>query len=69
MKTIAFIAALTQAVTINRDVGFNINAVTDPAGEFADRKAELATARSDRLQTAWMNRIDNYDPDIDQDIA
>ena len=43
--------------------------MTDPAGEFADRKAELATARKDRLQTAWMNRIDNYDPDLDQEMA
>ena len=72
MKTIASIAALvalTQAVKIQEPILFNYNAKTDPAGEFALRKEELKTANKDRLQTTWINRIDNYDPDIDQDIA
>ena len=37
--------------------------------EMADRKTELEEARKEHLTSKWMNRIDNYDPDLDQEMA
>ena len=56
--TLAFIAS-AQA----------INFTYNPNAEFNARREELAKAQQDRLTTQWQNRIDNYDPDIDQEYA
>ena len=40
----------------------------DPT-EFELRKQELEDAQKERLTSKWMNRIDNYDPDLDQEMA
>ena len=40
-----------------------------PNDQFNARREELLKANKDRLQTQWMNRIDNYDPDLDQEMA
>ena len=37
--------------------------------EMADRNAEIKEAQKEHLTSKWMNRIDNYDPDLDQEMA
>ena len=37
--------------------------------EMADRNAEIKEAHKEHLTSKWMNRIDNYDPDLDQEMA
>ena len=58
--TFAVVAALltaTQAIHIQS------------LDEFEDRKAELATLRENELESKWTSRIDNYDPNMDQEMA
>ena len=50
--------------------------ISDPAytresiqGEFDMRKEELKDLQVNRLTDKWQARIDNYDPDIDQELA
>ena len=37
--------------------------------EMADRNAEIKEAQKEHLTSKWMTRIDNYDPDLDQEMA
>ena len=37
--------------------------------EMADRNTEIKEAQKEHLTTKWMTRIDNYDPDLDQEMA
>ena len=65
MKTYIVALALGVAAAINvKSVG--------PAEEFAARRQELKEWGQDKtaqLTDKWLRRVDNYDPDIDQEMA
>ena len=43
--------------------------ICDYPTELELRKTELSDAQKDHLTNKWMSRIDNYDPNLDQEMA
>merc|ERR1712167_393436 len=68
---ISILLASTSAIKLHYDKDFMTLLSGAPSlnDEFKARKAELLEAKENRLETAWQARIDNYDPDLDQDMA
>ena len=43
--------------------------LSGPKEEFEMRRKELERSHVDQLTDMWSSRIDNYDPDLDQEMA
>ena len=56
--TLAITVALVQSINIR-----------GPKDEFAARREELQRDHVEKLTDMWSARVDNYDPDLDQEMA